>query len=73
MRNYIRHPSDIPIEFEALESVGTGSEQLNNISHGGLSFNSSRSFTKGTILRIHFPFGSCGGDMRARVKWCKPD
>ena len=71
MRNYIRHPSDIPIEFETIESVGADSEQLNNISEGGLSFNSSRPLHIDSILRIHFPFGSCGHDMRARVKWCK--
>lgn len=71
MRNYIRHPSDIPIEFETVESLGTDSDLLKNISHGGLSFNSQRPLAKDSIVRIHFPFGNCGGDMRARVKWCK--
>jgi len=71
MRDYIRHPSDIPIEFEATESSNIGSDKINNISRGGLSFNSPNHIEKDTLLRLNFPLTRSHTGILARVKWCK--
>lgn len=70
MREFIRHPSDIPIEFSHAESDDGGIETLQNISRGGLSFTARRAVAVGEQLWIRIP----GKEFRARarVAWCKP-
>jgi len=57
MRSYIRHPSDIPIQIDVdnEKTVAIGQavgQQLNNISHGGLAFNASRSLVTGSVITL---------------------
>jgi len=49
-REYIRHPSDIPIEYELMDIVYDQKEYLNNISTGGLCFRSNRYIEKNTTI-----------------------
>ena len=69
MRKYIRHPSDIPIEFTIVDVQDGEAQALQNISRGGLSFSSSKPVKKGVIVTINIP----GHDFEAhgRVAWCR--
>jgi len=71
MRRYIRHPSDIPIEFEPLmSSAGPYSEQLSNVSLGGLSFYTHQSVELGTLIRVRIASVSPSFETHAQVRWC---
>jgi hypothetical protein len=74
MRSYIRHPSDIPIEYQRDETgQGASHERLNNISQGGLSFSSSSSLPAGAVVTIRISLIEPCFEARAQVAWCHPD
>jgi len=74
MRSYIRHPSDIPIECQADErNTGISQERLHDISPGGLSFSSARSFDLGALITIRISCVQPGFEARAYVVWCRRD
>ncbi|MGD9000150.1 MAG: PilZ domain-containing protein [Granulosicoccaceae bacterium] len=70
MRTFIRHPTDIPIEFNIVTRDDGGSESLNNIGRGGLRFTSRTRLKPGTALRIRIPGRQF--EAFARVAWCRP-
>lgn len=55
MRKYIRHPSDIPIDFQVCEVGVPMSNHLIDISLGGLCFIADRPLVRGTKIHIHIP------------------
>ncbi|MGD8514615.1 MAG: PilZ domain-containing protein [Granulosicoccaceae bacterium] len=70
MRAFIRHPTDIPIEFSIVDSDCGGLESLSDIGRGGLRFTSRSRLMPGTALCIRIPgrqFEASG-----RVAWCRP-
>jgi hypothetical protein len=69
MRKYIRHPSDIPIEFDVQELSGCR-ERLRNISLGGVAFTSTRRLPIGSAVEISIPVVDPTFRARARVAWC---
>ena len=71
MRKFIRHPSDIPIEFDVGDALLEQRERLNNVSLGGLSFQSKSSLPLGSSVTIRVPFVSPGFEARGQVAWCK--
>jgi len=74
MRSYIRHPSDIPIEYQADEkNAGISQDQLHDISPGGLSFSSARALDPGTLISIRISCVQPGFKARAQVVWCRRD
>ena len=70
MRSFIRHPTDIPIEFNVVDSDQGGIESLNNIGPGGLMFTSRIPVEPGSALRIRIPGRRF--EASAHVAWCKP-
>lgn len=70
MRNYIRHPSDIPIDFQPEELAEAHSDHLKNISQGGLAFHSSTALPPGTIIRVKIPLVLPVFQAVGRVTWC---
>jgi len=74
MRSFIRHPSDIPIEYQ-IDTLGSGvrEEHLNNISPGGLSFGSVRELRPGTLLTVRISYVQPVFEAGAQVAWCRPD
>ena len=71
MRKYIRHPSDIPIEFD-LEGVDVHSkESLHDVSFGGLSFSSKSRIKAGSNITITIRFVEPVFTASALVKWCR--
>lgn len=78
LRQFIRHPTDIPIELERpeLPSAYQGHRHppklpMNNISRGGVSCISTEAYESGAVItiRIHFvvPEFVC----EAQVVWCR--
>ena len=73
MRSFIRHPSDIPIEYQADDNnAGVSQERLNDVSAGGLSFSSSLEMSPGTLITIRISTVEPGFEARAQVAWCQP-
>ena len=71
MRKYIRHPSDVPIEFEISNEPGaTRQQRLQNVSLGGLSFFTKRKIDIGTMLNIRIPLIQADFKVEGQVVWC---
>ncbi|MFW5969298.1 MAG: PilZ domain-containing protein [Halofilum sp. (in: g-proteobacteria)] len=70
-RAFIRHPTDIPIEIEALP--GESPSRIADVSYGGLAFLTERPQTIGTLLHIRIPGTETCLDARAIVTWCQPE
>ncbi|TNC80044.1 MAG: PilZ domain-containing protein [Oleiphilus sp.] len=80
MRAYIRHPSDVPIEFTPLleRDMRMGPSESNliqDVSLGGLSFGSKERLAVGTKVKIRIPVVNPPFEAEARVIWClsRPD
>lgn len=74
IRTYIRHPSDIPIEYRTDAGFsGANREPLNNISEGGLSFRSRQALPVGTAITIRISEVQPDFEVRGHVAWCRPD
>lgn len=71
MRQYIRHPSDIPIQYRFSEIVESEKEYLKNISEGGLCFSSKTAFDIGSQIHIEIPVSDPVFTANAVVVWCK--
>ena len=72
MREYIRHPADIPIEFQQDGPAPSHSETLTNISEGGLAFHSHNALAVGAVIMIRIALYQPAYQARARVAWCRP-
>lgn len=73
MRSYIRHPSDITIEFQFEELVEKGTDYLKNVSHGGLSFHSKTPLPMGAVIKVKIPLVRPVFQAVGKVTWCHPD
>lgn len=71
MRKYVRHPSDIPIEFDVQDMTREKRESMNNISLGGLSFKSRHEVDVGTTVAIRINFVKPPFEAAGRVTWCE--
>ena len=72
MREYIRHPTDIPIEFQLDSPALKQTESLTNVSQGGLSFRSRTPLATGAVIQIRIALQQPPYQARARVVWCRP-
>ncbi len=73
MREYIRHPTDISIDYELADVVANQKEYLNNLSEGGLSFKSLRNLGAGTVIHIRIPLRAPVFEEDGLVVWCRKD
>ena len=71
MRKYIRHPSDIPIEFDIDGLAVNEKEYLSDVSFGGLSFKSKSRVKRGSLINIKIPFINPEFESRAIVVYCR--
>jgi hypothetical protein len=71
MRQYIRHPTDIPITVEC-QSITT-TRTLRDIGYGGLCFSSHERLARGTEVSISINVVSPPCNVFGHVIWCKPD
>ena len=70
MRSFIRHPSNMPIEFES-KSSDKITKQLQNVSIGGLCFKSDLKIKKGTTLNLTIPNLKQRFEEKCIVIWCR--
>lgn len=70
-RQFIRHPTDIPIEVELENVVSNHREYLHNISTGGLCFASRVQLPAGTVIRVRIPLVRPLFECDGRVVWCE--
>ncbi len=70
-RKFIRHPSDIPIEYK-IEKEGNDKQQnLSNISQGGVAFDSVEKIKVGRMLQIKIAATQPTFKAYGKVVWCK--
>jgi hypothetical protein len=73
MRSFIRHPSDIPIEFQMHRGGGGVQPKLKDVSFGGLAFRVSEPVDVGSEIRLSIPGVRPTFEALAHVAWCKPE
>ena len=71
VRRHLRLVTDLPAELSLGEVVASESVYLNNISEGGLSFNSMVALAPGTAIGIRIPIAHPILSTVGRVAWCK--
>jgi len=80
MRNFIRHPTDIPIELiPEKNSLAIAEsyddklkiEKMENVSFGGLMFQSAIPYTQNKVLIVKIKSVSPTFKGRAHVSWCQ--
>ena len=70
-RIHPRFPASLPVAFVLGEVVASESAYLNNISVGGVSFNSIVELAQGTVIMLHFPVSKPVFRTPGRVAWCR--
>ena len=73
MRSFIRHPSDIPIEFTVADQQTSVSIPMKNVSVGGLSFCSSENMPMGTLLHIRIDLVRPTFEAEGVVVWSRQE
>ncbi len=71
MRSNIRYVSGLPVSVSLEEVVASETLYLNNISRGGLSFNSMVELRHGAVIRLRIPPRRPVFEVLGKVAWCK--
>lgn len=71
MRQYLRHPSDIPIVYRLGDLVADRNDYLRNIGHGGLCFRSRNAVPIGANIHIEIPIVQPEFKADGIVAWCR--
>jgi hypothetical protein len=71
MRQFIRHPADIPIDVSAGDPLARASSHTYNVSVGGLAFRCDGEFEPGAVVEIRIACVQPVFETRARVVWCR--
>jgi predicted ATPase len=69
MRQFIRHPADIPIEIHSTE--GNQARDVTDIGYGGLCFSSRQALHTGEVIRIRIDIIQPALELPARVVWSR--
>jgi hypothetical protein len=72
-RQFVRHPSDVPIVWNLGDIAVQGGEYLRNVSAGGLAFLSSNDVLPGVLVDINIPVVDPQISLKGIVVWCRPD
>lgn len=74
IRQFIRHPSSVPLEFEVIEcGRAHGDSKVINVSRGGLCFLSDVPLPKGARIHLSIPIETPPFEITGHVTWCKID
>ena len=74
MRQFIRHPSDIPIEIQCAPDGRYIQRSTQNVSYGGLAFSSATAIELDTVIGLRMPHLRPALDLpAARVAWCRQE
>jgi hypothetical protein len=66
-----RYPGEIPVAFTLGEVVASESAYLNNISAGGIAFDSIVALDPGTVILLQMPVSHPLFSTPGRVIWCR--
>ena len=69
MRRFIRHPVDIPINYQLLEQQQE-KKKLKNVSRGGLCFKTNESIPVGVAIHVEIPACQPKFESDGIVVWC---
>ena len=72
-RQFIRHPIDIPIEFDIDKQGDIESIEVRDIGDGGLCFISHQPIATGEHIHIVIPICDPKFDAMGIVRWCRQD
>lgn len=72
MRQFIRHPIDVPIEIGIGDEAPMSGYHTHDISLGGLAFRSGYAVKPGAMVDISIACVQPPFQVHARVAWCKP-
>ena len=73
MREFIRHPSTVPIQINEFEGeIKHGNNTLNNISFGGVSCFCNEPVEVGSNVSIRIGCVDPDFEMTGRAVWCRP-
>lgn len=72
LRQYLRHPSDVPIAYRLGEVVADRQHYLRNIGKGGLCFSSRIAIPSGARIHIEIPIIEPVFNADGIVVWCHP-
>lgn len=74
-RRFIRHPSRIPISYEASDLANTDvsprRDALLNVSDGGVCFSASQPLAPGSPIRLQIPVFGQHFEIDGAVAWCR--
>ena len=70
-RQFIRHPTDIPIRWRIEQIAVPGKEHLKDISTGGLAFVSQCEVQVGSVIEVNIPIEHPEISVKGEVVWCK--
>ena len=70
-RRFIRHPSDMPIEYCFTEMPICQQNAISNVSAGGLSFHTQDFIKPDQWLVLRIPVDGKCFEIKAKVKWCE--
>jgi hypothetical protein len=71
MRQFIRHPSEIPIEIQCASESSYVQRPTQNVSYGGLAFLSDTAIELDAIIGLRMPHLRPAFELpAARVAWC---
>lgn len=71
MREFVRHPSDIPVDIEVLSDTALHGAQMQDVSTGGLSCRVSSPLAEGTVVAFSVPSISSEFSGTGVVVWCR--
>ncbi|MBL8251644.1 MAG: PilZ domain-containing protein [Candidatus Competibacter sp.] len=71
MREFIRHPVDIPIEYQIANIKISRRERLSNISQGGLCFRAEKALPRGSQIHITIPVRQPAFEAVGTIVWCR--
>lgn len=71
MRQFIRHPSDIPIEYSVTHLGNRRKNCLRDIGQGGLCFRADDAVDRGCMIHIVIPIRTPEFEVTGTIVWCR--
>lgn len=71
MRQFLRHPCDLPVELIIRKQTFLPRQRLYNISLGGVACNAPRGFRRGTSVELHIPLLGDAARCPGVVAWSR--
>jgi hypothetical protein len=71
MRQFLRHPCDLPVELIIRKQTFLPRQRLYNISLGGVACNAPRGFRRGTSIELHIPLLGDAARYPGVVAWSR--